>query len=298
MRKQQLGFFLMALSATGLGVGTILMKLLPLKTALTPGQVAVWRFLIAAPLMWVLTLTHGKKGAKVLPQRPWQLLGLGVIYSMASLLALLSLERLPSSIYVILVFIYPSFVVVYSLLTRKPVPKMWWLGVPVTLVGLALTVFQFGQPLQFDLLGIVLAILNGLAIAVYMISSEEVFKHEPDRQLGTTWMNTGAMLMGLGLIAVFGFSAPTTLNGWLLLAGLGILATLVPILAMNLGIQMIGAARSSLIATLQPVVAVLIATLFLGDVLTGTQWLGGVLVIIAIVLLQRSPDRVVEVDGD
>jgi drug/metabolite transporter (DMT)-like permease len=274
------------------------MKLLPLKTPLTPGQVAVWRFLIAAPLMWVITLINRKKSSRLLPQRPWQLLGLGVIYSMASLLALLSLERLPSSIYVILVFVYPSFVVIYALVTRKPVPKMWWLGMPLSLVGLALTVFRFGQPLQFDLLGILFAILNGLAIAIYMISSESVFKHVQDRQLGTTWMNTGAMLMGLGLIAVFGFNAPTTLTGWLLLAGLGVFATLVPILAMNLGIQMIGAARSSLIATLQPVVAVLIATVFLDDVLTGTQWLGGVLVIIAIVLLQRSPDRVVKADGD
>jgi len=105
-------------------------------------------------------------------------------------------------------------------------------------------------------------------------------------------------LMGLGLIAVYGFRAPVTLTGWLLLVGLGVIATLVPILAMNFGIQMIGAARSSFIATLQPVVAVLISTLFLGDVLMGMQWVGGILVIIAIVLLQRSPDMVVHVDGE
>jgi drug/metabolite transporter (DMT)-like permease len=298
MRKQRLGFFLMAISAIGLGVGTIFMKLLPLKTALTPGQVAVWRFLIAAPLMWVVTLVRRKKKMSFLPQHPWQLLGLGAIYTMASLLALLSLGRLPSSIYVILVFVYPSFVVVYALVTRKPVPRLWWLGMPLSLIGLALTVFQFGQPLQFDMLGVLFAILNGLVIAIYMISSEAVFKNVADRQLGTTWMNTGAMLMGLGLIAVYGFRAPATLTGWLLLVGLGVIATLVPILAMNFGIQMIGAARSSFIATLQPVVAVMISTLFLGDILTGMQWIGGILVIIAIVLLQRSPDKVVKVDGE
>ncbi|MCB2209468.1 DMT family transporter [bacterium] len=288
----------MALSAVGLGVGTILMKLLPQNTALTPGQVAVWRFLIAAPLLWVVTLLRRKKSPSMMPQRPWQLLGLGVIYTMASLLALLSLGRLPSSIYVILVYVYPSFVVVYAMVTCKPIPRLWWLGLPLSLIGLGLTVFQFGQPLQFDGMGIILAILNGLVIAIYMISSEAVFKHVADRQLGTTWMNTGAMLMGLSLIAVYGFRTPATLNGWLLLVSLGVFATLVPILAMNFGIQMIGAARSSFIATLQPVVAVLISTLFLGDVLTGMQWIGGALVIIAIVLLQRSPDKVVEIDGD
>jgi drug/metabolite transporter (DMT)-like permease len=295
MRKPQLGFLLMAISAIGLGVGTILMKLLPLRTDMTPGHVAVWRFLVAAPLMWVITLSRKRKSGLV-PEHPWWLIGLGAIYSLASLFALLALDRLPSSIYAILVYIYPSLVVIYSMVVKKPVPQLWWLGLPMTLIGLALTVFRFGQPLEFDMVGILISLLNGVTIAVYMLLSEAIFKHVKARQLGTTWVNTGAMIMGVLMISIFGFNAPDTFNGWVLLLSLGIFGTLIPILFMNIGIQLLGAARSSVIVTLQPVVAVLISTIFLGDVLTVSQWIGGALVIIAIALLQRNSNQTSSAD--
>ena len=289
MHKKQLGLLLMSISAIGLGVTTILMKILPGEAGMTPGQIAVWRFLIAAPLMWLITLVRKGK-EKVIPGQLGRLLGLGGIYSMASLFALLALNRLPSSIYVIILFFYPSLVVIYHLARRKPVPRLWWLGLPMTVIGLILTVARFGQPVSLDLLGIILTALNGLAIIAYMLLSEKVFAGMNDRQLGSTWVMTGAMVVGLGLIALYGFAAPQTLRGWIYLLTLGIVGTLIPIFAMNVGIQMLGSARSSVVSTLQPVAAVLISTIFLHEMLTVYQWFGGVIVIVAIILLQRSPD--------
>jgi drug/metabolite transporter (DMT)-like permease len=289
LQKKQLGFLLMSASAVGLAVGTIMMKILPAEAGLTPGQVAVWRFLIASPLMWLFTLGR-IRGKALRPESPAKLLGLGVVYSLASLLALLALNRLPSSIYVIILFFYPAIIVVSHLINRKPIPQLWWLGIPMTLVGLVLTVAPSGQLVRLDPLGILFSILNGITIAVYMLLSERVFGQVRDRQLGSTWMMTGAMGVGLALALIYGFKLPDSVQGWIYLVTLGLVGTLIPILSMNIGIQMIGSARSSVISTLQPVVAVLISTAFLHEVLTVRQWLGGGLVIIAIILLQRSPD--------
>ena len=279
----------MAVSAIGLAIATIMMKVLPAEANMTPGQIAVWRFLIAAPLMWLI-LWIRKGEARVVPAQTPRLLLLGGIYSMASLLALTSLNRLPSSIYVIIVFFYPSLIVVYHLIRRQPVPRLWWLGLPLTLVGLVLTVSHFGQPVTVDAISILLTILNGLAMAIYMLWSEKVFSGVSDRQLGSTWVMTGAMAVGLLLIFLFGFKTPDTVKGWAMLFTLGIVGTLIPIFAMNVGIQMLGSARSSMISTLQPVVTVLISMIFLQEVLSTTQWIGGIMVIFAILLLQRSPD--------
>lgn len=289
MQRKQLGFLLMAVSAIGLAIATIMMKVLPAEANMTPGQIAVWRFLIAAPLMWLI-LWIRKGEARVVPAQTPRLLLLGGIYSMASLLALTSLNRLPSSIYVIIVFFYPSLIVVYHLVRRQPVPRLWWLGLPLTLVGLVLTVSHFGQPVTLDAIGILLTILNGLAMAIYMLWSEKVFSGVSDRQLGSTWVMTGAMAVGLLLIFLFGFKTPDTVKGWAMLFTLGVVGTLIPIFAMNVGIQMLGSARSSMISTLQPVVTVLISMIFLQEVLSTTQWIGGIMVIFAILLLQRSPD--------
>jgi drug/metabolite transporter (DMT)-like permease len=182
-------------------------------------------------------------------------------------------------------------VVVYALISGQPVSRLWWLAVPVTLIGLALTVFDFSQSLQVDGLGILLSIMNGLALAVYNILGEGIFKKVPSRQVGTTWIHSGAMVVGLLLGFIFGFNLPDTFQGWLLLISLGVFGTLVPILALNYGIQMLGAAQSSVIMTMQPVLAVLLSTIIFKDVLSIQQWLGGLLVILAILLLQWTPKQ-------
>jgi drug/metabolite transporter (DMT)-like permease len=289
-KNQQLGLLFMTISAIGLAIATILMKLIPVSTDLTPGQVAVWRFAIAAPVIWFFTLSSKKKVSPE-PKQTWRLVGLGVVFSAASLLALLSLGRLSTSLYAILVYIYPSLVVIYSLAARRPVSQLWWLGIPLTLFGLTLTIFDFSQSLQVDGLGVVLSILNGVVLAVYNILGERIFNQIPDRQVGTTWIFTGAMGVGLLLGFIFGFNTPDNLTGWLLLVSLGLFGTLIPILSLNYGIQLLGATQSSVIMTMQPVLAVILSTIIFSDVLSVQQWLGGLLVILAILLLQWAPKR-------
>jgi drug/metabolite transporter (DMT)-like permease len=99
------------------------------------------------------------------------------------------------------------------------------------------------------------------------------------------------MTTGIVMIPFLGCQAPDSWIGWILLLSLSILGTLIPILSMNIGLQFVGAARGSVIITLQPVLTIVLSTLFLHDTLTLQQWVGGAMVIAAVILLQRSPDR-------
>lgn len=290
MKKQHFGFLLMVIAAVGLAFATILMKVILEVTRMSPAHVAIWRFSIAAPLMWMIVCLR-QKSSSLIPQHPFWLMGLGVVYSLASFSALFALSRLPSSLYVIIVYVYPSFVVLFSLVTGRSVPRLYWLGLPLTFLGLILTTYQFGGILMVDWIGLLITLVNALAMAAYLILSEKVFLTITDRLLGTNWMLTGAMLVGLLVIPLMKISTPDTSNGWVLLLSFGIFGTFMPIWAMNIGLQLIGAARGSIIITLQPVLAVLFSTIFLGDSLTLQQWIGGLLVISAIVLLQLSSDR-------
>jgi drug/metabolite transporter (DMT)-like permease len=93
-------------------------------------------------------------------------------------------------------------------------------------------------------------------------------------------------------IPFLGISLPESATEWLLILILGVVGGAVPIYTMNVGIQLIGSARGSVITSLIPVLTVLFSTLFLHEILSVQQWIGGILVVIAVVLLQRSPDRV------
>jgi drug/metabolite transporter (DMT)-like permease len=280
----------MVVSAIGLAFGTILMKIIPQQTSLSPADIAIWRFAIAAPLTW-LVLIFRKTSRRHVSGPLWRFLGLGVVYSMANFCAVFALERLLSSLYVIIVYIYPSLVVLFSLIFGKSVPRLYWLGLPLTFLGLVLAAYEFGQTFSVDAVGFLLTILNAFAMAAYLILSESAFRNVEGRLAGTRWVLTGAMTTGIVMIPFLGCQAPDSWIGWILLLSLSILGTLIPILSMNIGLQFVGAARGSVIITLQPVLTIVLSTLFLHDTLTLQQWVGGAMVIAAVILLQRSPDR-------
>jgi len=290
MTQKQIGLILMVLAAVCLALTTILMKLVPELTPMQPGHVAVWRFLIAAPMLW-LVYVFWQSPSTIVPKRPWWFLGLGLVFSVANFSALFALDRLSSSIYVIIVYIYPSLVVVYALVGGKAVPRLYWFGLPLTFIGLVLITYEFGMAFSIDFLGFVITLINAIAMAVYLVLSEKVFFKVQDRTLGTNWVMLGALTTGLIMIPLVGFSTPDTRMGWILLISLGIFGTMFPVLLLNISLQLLGAARGSVIITLTPVVTVLFSTLFLSETLTIQQWVGGLLIILAIILLQRSPDR-------
>lgn len=290
MKQRTVGFILMSLAALGLAVAATLMKIIPEVTNLGPGDVAIWRFSIAAPVLWVALFFH-QPSERYIPEKPFLLLGLGVVYSIASFSALFALSRLPASIYVILIYIYPALVVLFSILTGRSVPRLSWLGLPLTFIGLFLTSYEFGQALVIDPIGLAITMVNALAMATYFLAGETVFKSTHDRLLGTGWVLTGAMISGLVVIPVIGAVVPDSLMGWIYLISLSIFGTLMPILAMNYGTQLTGAARGSVIITLQPVLAVIFALIFLNETLSLQQWIGGSMVVMAIFVIQKSRDR-------
>ena len=290
MKEKQLGIITMVIASLGLGISVLFMKVIPDFTGMPPQHVAIWRFSIATPLLWLI-LKLQRPSKRLIPDRPMRFLLLGLVFSIASFSAIFSLQRLSSSVYVILVNIYPSLVVIFALLTGKSVPKSFWLGLPLTLIGIFLTSYEFGAALTIDPIGMIITMVNALALVVYMVLSEKAFTNMDDPFLGTTGVMSGAFMVGILLIPVLGVSTPNTLQGWIYLVSFSVFGTLMPILCMNISLGLLGAARGSVIVTLQPVLTVIMAMIFLNETLSLQQWFGGGLVILAIVLLQRSPDR-------
>ena len=109
-RAQREGLFWMTVAVTSYASFSIFTKLLYARSDLLPLDVASWRFLLATPLVWLyLWLRRRPRGKAPLPPRR-QLLLLGAIYCMASVLAFFGLRQIPASIYVILFFTYPLMV--------------------------------------------------------------------------------------------------------------------------------------------------------------------------------------------
>ena len=81
---------------------------------------------------------------------------------------------------------------------------------------------------------------------------------------------------------------------WGLFLSLGVFSTLVPFACFYAGLRLLPAVQAGIVATMEPVVAVLSAALFLGEGLRPGQWLGALLVLIAAVLAGREEPAAAE----
>jgi drug/metabolite transporter (DMT)-like permease len=107
-------------------------------------------------------------------------------------------------------------------------------------------------------------------------------------------MTTATALMYAVLTPLSGGSAspldvPSGL--WPILLAFGFVATALAIQTFYAGVRRIGAARASIVSTVEPVYTIVLAMLLLGETLAPVQVAGGVLVIAAVILAESGrPD--------
>ncbi|WP_009970303.1 DMT family transporter, partial [Burkholderia pseudomallei] len=83
---------------------------------------------------------------------------------------------------------------------------------------------------------------------------------------------------------------PRAAAGWAALVAIALVSTVAAMLAFFAGLARLGAARTSMLSTLEPVVTVALAAALFGETLTPLQWAGGVAILAAVLWLVRAGD--------
>jgi drug/metabolite transporter (DMT)-like permease len=202
-----------------------------------------------------------------------------------------ALKRIPASLAALLLFLYPIFVTsVEAVLSRRIPSKREWGAMGLALVGVALTTgldigafVQDGQPL--DISGIFMAIAAAVLYASYILLTSR-FIHWAGPWVGTAWLAAGAgfTFNALGWVTG-GVVAPMTSTSVMIILGLILISTILPLGTFLAGVERIGATTASFISTLEPVFTVLLAFLILGESLASIQIIGGLLVVVSALLL-------------
>jgi drug/metabolite transporter (DMT)-like permease len=141
-----------------------------------------------------------------------------------------------------------------------------------------------------DRLGLLLGTATAVVYAGYVVTGERVVKGIPPVLL--------AALVATGAAAAFtvvgsaggGLDLSIPSSGWRALVLISVAATVVPMLTLYAGIDRLGATRASIVSTVEPVAAVVLAVLFLGERLDVADATGAGLVLGAVMLLRR-PSR-------
>lgn len=198
---------------------------------------------------------------------------------------LASVTFIPVNLTVVVFYTYP----VLTLLVVSAMERRWPTVAELSAVVLALLGVGFAMQVSFEHLnaaGVGFALLAGVGVVGSFVISTRILPH-----VGTTRMTWYACSVAFlaGVAMTTGFDAlalPTTAFGVGLVAAV-VTMFAVAVVSMFVAVRLVGPVRLATFLCLEPLTAILIAVLALGESLAGGQWAGIALVGIALLIASR-----------
>ncbi len=291
------GYLLVVTTATLWGFSGTLGKFL-MQGAVTPVTLVLARSLITAVVLFAyLALRHPATLRLSRSTAIW-VVAFGVALAVTQVFFFSAIERLNVAAAILLEYLAPALVVITAwLLQGKSISRVTIVSLITVLMGCALVVKAYDlEALSLSAAGVLFGLGAAAAFATYILIGEHL------QQLG----------MSVSTSLFYGFSLTTILllilqppwkiapetfipSNLALLAIVGLLGTLIPFATFFAALRYIDASRATIVATLEPMVAGVLAFLWFGEILAWPQLLGGALVVGAIIGLQRErpPEEVV-----
>lgn len=240
------------------------------------------RFLIGALAFWGLIIWQ--KGLIRLTKRNILALFLlgGIGYAGQAGLYLSAVKLIPTSMAALLLYVYPILVTLLALASKQEKLSVFKVG------GLFFSVLGLILVLGFtikglNLSGILLALGAAAVYSVYILASNRVLNSVSPLLSSAVISSAACVTYGLsGFIQ--GFTWDISASTWLSIMGIAVFSTVIAILTFFLGLQKVGPTTASIVSTLEPVMTIGLAYMFLGENLTSVQAIGAVCVVLGAIL--------------
>jgi drug/metabolite transporter (DMT)-like permease len=270
----------------------------------TVGTLLSVRFVVAATLFWALVLAGGAaRQVRALARRDVAAgLGLGACgYALQSGCYFAALQRIDASLLSLLLYTFPAMVAAAAIaLGRERLDRRRLAALGLALAGLVLVVAGAGTG-ALDPLGAALALAAAVVYSTYILVSDGVVGRMRPQVLSAL-VCTGAAASLIAGSAALGQLRPgdLTAGGWGWLACLSVVSTVVAISLFFAGLKRVGPTIASILATVEPLVTVVLAFLVFGETLGPLQLVGGALVLCAVLVLNArlARRRVTAAPGD
>ncbi|WP_031516316.1 DMT family transporter [Desulfofalx alkaliphila] len=189
---------------------------------------------------------------------------------------------------VILLYTAPVFVTIISRFTfKEPITLQKAVALVLTLAGCALVVEAYNPAnLKLNFVGILVGLCAGLTYGLYSIFGKKALRAY------SSWTTVFySFLFGTFFISIVGrpwetvsmLLDSTTLTFLLLIA---LIPTVLAYALYTAGLKYVETSKASIVATVEPVVAVLLAALLFQEYLTWPQFVGVLMVLASVVLIQ------------
>jgi drug/metabolite transporter (DMT)-like permease len=213
----------------------------------------------------------------------------------------LAIHRLAIGIALLIQFIGPVFVAIWArTFGREHVRRRIWASLVLTLSGLALMV-ELWRGVVLDGLGVVFALIAALVLAIYLLLAEREIRRRDPISLAAWGFFFATVFWSVvqpwwsfpvarvaETVSLEGRLSAWHLPVWALVLWVVVLGSIVPFSLVIGSMRHISATRAGIAAMLEPVVATIVAWIWLRESLSGFQLAGAAVVLAGIALAQTA----------
>ncbi len=287
------GELFVVISAVGFGTMGVLGKL-AYKEGLNTQTLLTLRFIFASLILFVILKLKGKS-VKIPAEHIKSYFFLGsILYTLVSFFYFFALNYISASLTVVIFFLYPIYVTIISIVFLKDkLTKIKLICLIVSFVGIYIIVSPGNA--QVNMTGIILSLIGGLLYAFYVVFlGYSNIKYTDSLTTGFYINLFAAFGMGTWAFTTQNFIYPINSQALMYSILLGLFASAVAIMAFFAGVKLIGAVKASIIANVEPLAAVILATVILSETLSMTQLFGGLLIIVAVITISLPSSIVIK----
>ncbi len=282
------GVFLVGLGATSYGMLATFVKIAYGEGFTTP-EVTIAQFTYGIiGMLLINAFQKAKNGAQVVKastKNITQLMLAGTSLGMTSIFYYLAVKYIPVSIAIVLLMQTVWMGVLFEMILEKKAPSAQKIiSVLIVLAGTALATNLIESSVELDWRGLVLGLLAASSFTTTMFTANRVATQISSAQRSLYMLLGGAVIVtGFAIATQTGaFNFDIFLKWGIVLALFG---TIIPPLLFNAGFPLTGIGLGSIVSALELPVSVLMAYFLLSEQVNSLQWLGIILIIIAIVIM-------------
>jgi len=221
--------------------------------------------------------------------------------ALVQLFYFLAIHRLEIGVSLLIQYLGVLFVALCArFVLKEHVRRRLWVALALALVGLTLVVGLW-HGVSLDGLGVAFSLCSAVTFAAYMLLAERAVGHRDPISLLCFGFLFAAVFWAIvqpwwsfpfdvpgRSVSLLGNLSDLHLPIWTLMTWMIVVGTIVPFFLIVGSMRHITATKAGILAMVEPVVASLIAWVWLDETLSGTTLVGGAVVLAGIVLAQSS----------
>ena len=299
--RRGLGYLMVAVAATLFAVNGTVSKVV-LGSGLSSLELTQIRSTGAAAGLLVFLLLFARARLRVGRRELLVLVVFGITgVAFVQWLYFVAIDHLPVAIALLIQFLAPLFVALFArFVYHERIRSRIWVALALCIFGLAVIVELWGG-VAFSTIGITAALAASFALTAYILMAERERRHRDPVSLSFYGFLFAALFWALvqplwkfpwevlgDTVSLQGNLEEHSAPVWLLVGFIVVVGTMITFSLLTGALRHIPATRASIVATLEPVIATVVAWLWLAETFGTAQLIGGAVVLAGIFLAQTA----------